>query len=335
MKKIVLFLFVASAFLVACSKPVTSEVAPIKVDILSISTESDTTVRNYVGVVEPDTKVNLSFPLGGTLTQLNVRNGDRVRAGQLIASVDDTRARALHDAAVATLRQAEDGYERMEHVYKEGGISDVRWTQMLTDLEKARQTEISTRQNVEDCHMIAPVDGIVEIRPLSVGSRVAPVETFASVQDLRVMNVRFTIPEQEIGRVTTGDQIDVTLPALQDASVRATITERSLVANPMGHTYTLRARMEDTKNVLPGMVAKVRMAHTGNTGVVIPAKCVVTVYDGVIAWVVDADSVVTRRHITVTDFVRNGVLVTDGLQDGDRVVIDGYHKLYPGAKVIF
>lgn len=335
MKKILLFLSIASAILVACSKPVTSEVPPMKVDVLYIATESDTTIRNYVGVVEPEIKVNLSFPLGGTLTELNVRNGERVRAGQRIASVDDTRARALHDAAVATLRQAEDGYERMERVYKEGGISDVRWMQMLTDLEKARQTEISTRQNVEDCHLYAPVDGVVEVRAVSVGSRVAPVETFASVQDLRKMGVRFTIPEQEIGRVQTGDKIDVVLPALSDALLSATVTERSLVANPMGHTYTLRARLERVENVLPGMVAKVRMSHTGNTGVVIPAKCVVTVYDGVIAWVVDADSVVSRRHITVTDFVRNGVLVTDGLQDGDRVVIDGYHKLYPGAKVTF
>lgn len=335
MKKILLFLSLTSMIMVACSKPVTSEMPPMKVDVLYISTEADTTVRNYVGVIEPETKVNLSFPLGGTLTELNVRNGDRVRAGQLIASVDDIRARALHDAAVATLRQAEDGYARMERVYKEGGISDVRWTQMLTDLEKARQTEISTRQNVEDCRLYAPVDGVVEIRSVSVGSRVAPVETFASVQDLRVMNVRFTIPEQEIGRVETGDTIGVVLPALSEASVGAIITERSLVANPMGHTYTLRARLEKAENVLPGMVAKVRMSHTGTTGVVIPAKCVVTVYDGVIAWVVDADSVVSRRHITVSDFVRNGVLVTDGLQDGDRVVIDGYHKLYPGAKVTF
>lgn len=308
---------------------------PLKVEVLYIATESDTTVRNYVGVVEPETKVNLSFPLGGTLTELNVRNGDRVRAGQRIASVDDTRARALHDAALATLRQAEDGYERMERVYKEGGISDVRWTQMLTDLEKARQTEITTRQNVEDCHMYSPVDGVVELRTISVGSRVAPVETFASVQDLRVMNVRFTIPEHEIGRVKSGDKIEVVLPALEADGVEATITERSLVANPLGHTYTLRARLENVENVLPGMVAKVRMSHTGNSGVVIPAKCLVTVYDGVVAWVVDADSLVNRRHVTVSDFVRNGVLVTDGLQDGDRVVIDGYQKLYPGAKVTF
>lgn len=335
MKKLLLFLSVASLILVACSKPEASSVPPLKVEVLYIATESDTTVRHYVGVVEPETKVNLSFPLGGTLTELNVRNGDRVRVGQHIASVDDTRARALHDAALATLRQAEDGYERMERVYKEGGISDVRWTQMLTDLEKARQTEITTRQNVEDCHLYAPVDGVVEVRTVSVGSRVAPVETFASVQDLRVMNVRFTIPEQEIGRVKSGDKIEVVLPALETDGVEATITERSLVANPMGHTYTLRARLENVENVLPGMVAKVRMSHTGNSGVVIPAKCLVTVYDGVVAWVVDADSVVNRRHVTVSDFVRNGVLVTDGLQDGDRVVIDGYQKLYPGAKVTF
>lgn len=334
MRKSILFLALGLLALTSCTKKVVTEVAPLRVDVMTINAGVDTTIRNYVGSVESETKVNLSFRLGGTLTELNVRNGERVRAGQCIAAVDDVRARALHNAALATLRQAEDGYARMERVYKEGGISDVRWMQMLTDLEKARQSEITARQNVEDCRMIAPVDGVVDVRNISVGSSVAPAEVFATVQSLQVMNVRFTIPEQEIGRVEVGDMVEVTLPALNNATLQATIAERSMIANPMGHTYTVRACLKEAKDVLPGMVAKVRMRKTGTVGVVIPSDCILTVYDGYVVWTL-VDSVAHRQHIQCSDLVRNGVLVTEGLQDGDILVVDGYQKLYPGAKVTY
>lgn len=107
-----------------------------------------------------------------------------------------------------------------------------------------------------------------------------------------------------------------------------------MIANPMGHTYTVRASLKDAKDVLPGMVAKVRMRKTGTVGVVIPSDCVLTVYDGYVVWTL-VDSVAHRQHIQCSDLVRNGVLVTEGLQDGDILVVDGYQKLYPGAKVTY
>lgn len=335
MRKIVLFCVFCAGVLMACSKqakPV--EVAPVPVSVLTVSTKADTTTRHYVGTVEADTKVDLSFPLGGTLTGLYVTNGQMVHKGDLIATIDDTRARSMHDAAEATLAQAEDAYERLRQVYEQGGISEVRWMQMKTDLSKARNSALSARKNMEDCSMVAPVDGIIDIQKVSVGSDIRPSGHFASVQNVDQMNVRYTIPEHEIDRIAIGDEVLVEVPARGDALLKARVVERSLIANPMGHTYTVCARLEDPNGVLPGMVAKVMMSKTGMVGVVIPAHCVVTVYDGQVVWLV-RDSNVSRQHILCTDLVRNGILVTDGLEDGDIVVVEGYQKLYPGAKVTF
>lgn len=322
--------------IVSCTKSEQTKtmVTPVPVRVMTISTASDTTIRNYVGVVESETKVDLTFPMGGTLTNIYVKNGQTVRKGDLIATIDDTRARSMHETSEATLRQAEDGYERMLKVYKEGGISEVRWMQMETDLAKARQAEVSSRKSLEDCRLVAPVDGVVDIQKLSVGSHVRPSEVFASVQNVDVMNVRYTIPEQEIGNIVVGDEVEVEIPALGTEVYRAKVVERSLVANPMGHTYTLRARIEPVKGVLPGMVVKAHMTKTGSVGIVVPTECVVTVYNGQVVWLVK-DSVVSRQHIKWSDLVRNGVLVTDGLNDGDIVVVDGFQKLYPGAKVTY
>ena len=68
-------------------------------------------------------------------------------------------------------------------------------------------------------------------------------------------------------------------------------------------------------------------------GVVIPAACVQVTTEGKSVWVVQEDSTAVRRRIQIGQYVPNGVLVTDGLQTGDRVVTDGFQKLYKGAKV--
>lgn len=335
MKKLLFLGVLLTLLFPACSKQHrASSVAPVPVSVMTIYTAADTTIRHYVGAIESDTKVDLTFPMGGTLTQICVSNGQTVHRGDLIAAIDDTRARSMHEASLATLRQAEDAYDRMRKVYEQGGISEVRWMQMETDLAKAQQSELSSRKSLDDCRMISPVDGVVDIHKASVGSHVRPAEAFASVQSVDVMNVRYTIPEQEIDRIEIGDRICVEIPALHDTTVEAKVIERSLVANPMGHTYTICARLARPVGALPGMVAKVSMAKTGSVGVVIPTNCIITVYDGQVVWIV-RDSVAVRQHIECSDLVRNGVLVSSGLADGDIVVIDGYQKLYPGAKVTY
>ena len=80
----------------------------ILVETLVIGDGNTPTERNYVGDIGSEQEVNLSFPLGGTLTKVAVKNGDYVNKGQLLAEVDATSATSLHATALATLRQAED-----------------------------------------------------------------------------------------------------------------------------------------------------------------------------------------------------------------------------------
>ncbi len=97
----------------------------IPVEISVISQTDDNNLRNYVGTTKSEMELTLSFPLGGKLTGIYVKNGQHVKKGALIARVDETTAKSIHDAALATLHQAEDGYNRLKQVHDEGGIVDV------------------------------------------------------------------------------------------------------------------------------------------------------------------------------------------------------------------
>lgn len=308
----------------------------IPVKVMTVEEIDKDNYRNYIGVLKSEVEIPLSFMYGGTIVGVYTHNGQYVKKGDLLARVDDVAARSLHETALASLRQAEDGYERLKKVHDEGGISDVRWVQMLTDLEKARQAEISTRNHLECCSLYAPQDGVVSMDDISVGTDIRPTQTFCRLVDLDKMVVTFTVPEKEVGLVSVGDKAFSRLPALNNEEYEIMVYNKSLIANPLGHTYAVRARLvsEANKALLPGMIAKISMSAAATTGIIVPSSCVQTVAKGTAVWVVK-DGAVSRRMIEVGEFVRNGVLVKSGLDYGDVVVMEGYQKLYEGAKVSY
>lgn len=178
----------------------------LPVEISVISQTNDNNLRNYVGTTKSEMELPLSFPLGGKLTGIYVKNGQHVNKGALIARIDETAAKSIHDAALATLNQAEDGYNRLKQVHDEGGIPDVRWVQMETDLEKARQTEITTRKNLNECTLRAPQEGFISMGDHTTGENMLPATPFCRIIDMDKIVVEFSVPEKEIGIIQVGDK---------------------------------------------------------------------------------------------------------------------------------
>lgn len=307
----------------------------LPVEISIIENTDDNSFRNYVGTSKSEMKLPVSFPLGGTLTGIYVKNGQAVKRGTVLARVDATSAKSMHDAAVATLNQAQDGYNRLKQVHDEGGISEVRWVQMETDLEKARQTEITTRKHLEECTLRAPQDGYISMDERTTGEILPPSVPFCHIIDMNKIIVEFSVPEKEIGIIQIGDKAEATFPGLNDKKKTIEIIDKGFVSNPLGHTYTIKAKVPvDDKDVLPGMVAKIRLSLSEVSGIIVPSSCVVTMPEGADVWVVK-DGKARRRNIKVGGFVKNGVVVESGLSSGDTIITVGYQKLYNGAKVSF
>ncbi len=222
----------------------------------------------------------------------------------------------------------------MKNVHAEGGISDVRWIQMETDREKARQAEVAARKRVEESTLKAPFDGVVSCRNHHVGEEMKPLEPFGRILDFHRLRVGFSVPEQEVGLLPVGTTATVTIPALDDRELSLRINDKSLIANPLGHTYKIYGTIvsNNTEGLLPDMVAKVHVRIDAKEGIVVPSECVSVMPEGTVVWVVSGGKA-HHRLITVGDFIRNGVVVESGLSSGDTVVSLGQQKLYNGAKV--
>ena len=320
---------------------------PLPVAIEVVGESSKMVADTYVGEIRPAVDISLVFPLGGRLTGIYVKSGDKVKEGQVIATIDDTQAKALLESAEAMLNQAEDGYRRLKPVHDKGGLSDVKWVEMETNLEKARSMSLSARKRYEDCTLRAAQAGVVDIKSVDVGQHLAPNQRIGSLMDMSGYVVSFTVPESEIGRIKTGDEktqeggtpITVSLPALEK-EYEAVVSEKSLTASHLAHTYKVKADILRAKgegdagieDLLPGMICRAIVTNRESRGYIISASCVQTQQRGHSVWVV-REGKAHKQMIKIADFVENGVLVSEGLQMGDTVISTGYQKMFEGAKV--
>ena len=332
--KIVVFILAAVLFGCGTRESKKQTVKPVGVRTVTLEENAGVGTRTYLGEVEAVTGISIHHPLGGKLVALHVRNGQKVSQGQALADLEDTQSRSMHDAAVATLKQAEDGYNRLLQVHEGGGLSDVKWIEMQTNLEKARQQEIATRKSLDDCHLTAPLDGVITDVDVHEGQQLFPGQTICTVLSLKALQAVFSVPESDVSSFAIGDTVSLILNALPDQSFRGVVSEKSLSAGMVAHTYQLKANiLSPSKEMLPGMITKVQTTKSFASGLVVPSACVQTTPDGPVVWVV-REGTAHRQQIGLLQFVRDGVLVGEGLHAGDRVVTAGYQKLFNGAQVV-
>jgi len=305
----------------------------IPVEVLVVDTVSGGLTHTYVGEVEENLSVALSFPAGGRVERVYVREGDYVRVGQHIADVNRSDAQNAYNSAKATLQQAEDAYDRLKKVHDQGSLADVKWVEMQTTLDKARALEQIAKRQLDECSLVAPISGVVGTCNAKVGGRLLPGEPAVTLLDMGQVSVTFSVPESEISTVAVGKEAYVYVPALDNKMLTGRITERSVNSSRVSHSYQVKIAFPNAdKALLPGMVCKVTLDQPGTAGFIVPAKCVQTRPEGLSVWVVK-NGKAQHRIIMSSEFVANGVLVSSGLNPGDTVITTGIQKLYTNAIV--
>jgi len=243
------------------------------------------------------------------------------------------------NAASATYEHAQDAYTRARQIHEKGVIPDQKMVEIESQLAKAQSAYEAAKQQLEECSLTAPYDGVISGLSLEEGQTVIPGKMVCVVQDLSAFCVRFTVPEAEINGLTvSGERLAGTVEcAAVDAVLPIRIVEKNLSANVLTHTYDVKATIQGGAGMLvPGMVAVVKISNLqssiSNSDIIIPAKCILLKPEGATVWVVEQGRAV-RRAVTIDGYMASGVRVTDGLNAGDSLIMEGYQKLYNDCKV--
>lgn len=322
------------AFALSCNPiKVKEKVEPVKVKTLTVCGTEPVSTSNYVGKVTPSKSAVVFSQIGGTVEAVRVIRGTRVKRGDIVAVIYSEAAKSAYAIAKATLEQAEDGYARAKKVYENGSITEVRMMDVSTQLEKAKASERSARRALEECNVTAPFNGVIGDVFVNRGENVMISAPIVSIMDVESVEVHISVPENEYSEIKVGAKVKLCIPAL-NKETEATVAVKGVEASDLSHSYDFTLKnISDPGSLMPGMVCKARVQTSDGKSIVIPASAVMTDVEGRYVWTVSTDSRVCKTYIAVGGFAAGGVVVSDGLEEGDAVIVEGSRKVSTGMKV--
>ena len=306
--------------------------APVVVKVQRAGADAGAGATGYVGTVSSAHTAVLSAPASGTLVEGPVREGSHVRKGQTVARISSQAVSSASEAAASRLRQAEDGWARMQKVYASGTVTEVEYVRVKTQLEEARAADAAARATLERCTLKAPFSGVVEKVWLSPGVEMVLAEPVVRIVDLSALEIHFSLPENEFPRHASGEALTVEIPAL-DYSGPGTLRTKGVTASPLSHSYDCTVTLpRPVDGLMPGMVCKVFLAAMDSDEIVIPATAVMTDLEGRYVWTATG-GVVEKRRVTVSGYSGRGIIIGEGLSPDDLVIIEGSRKVSTGMEV--
>jgi membrane fusion protein, multidrug efflux system len=334
-----------------------AQAAPAAVPVLVATAEAKDVpvILRGLGTVQAFNNAPLKSQVGGAVTQINFKEGQDVRKGDLLIQLDPRPYEAVLDQSKAALAKdqaalanAQTDLQRYSKLLAQNFTPEQQYeTQKSTVAQDQAavandQAAINAAQlNVDYAAIKSPIDGVTGIRQVDIGVLVqANSQTLVTVTQIEPIFVIFTLPEANIAAIRAAmAQGQLAVQAFA-ASDEKQIAEGvlDLVDNTVDQTTgTVKLKAEfpnKDKALWPGQFVNAHLVlKLVHDGITVPSVAIQTGPSGPYAYVVKDDSTVERRPVKVVQTDNNTTLVGSGLQAGERVVTAGQFKLDQGTKV--
>ena len=311
----------------AAAKPPVVDVATVAVMRLTDDTQAVGSLRSRQGVV-------LRPEISGRVTQLNFRDGDRVRKGQLLVQLDDQLPQAQVQQSRAELSIAVANHTRNKDLVAQNFISQRSLDESAAALEVAQAKLALAQASANRLKIVAPFDGLTGIRTVNVGDYLKDGADIVNVEDMDAVLVDFRLPERFQSKVKKGQTASVALDALPGATFVATILAVDPLIDTSGRSVGVRGCIDNRQLQLrPGMFARVTSVFgVREQARVIPEEAIVPL--GGKFYVIRLQPGVTpaarvSQRVEVKLGIRRPgkVEILHGLEAGDTVVTAGQQRI--------
>jgi len=345
-----LVLALAAIALQACSKKPASEPDVRPVVARTVTPEGVADSFEYTGEIRSRYESDLGFRIGGKIIDRAVDTGARVAKGTLLARIDSAdqklavqSAQSAVIAARAELERAKSDEARYRDLLERGLTSRSNYIAQQTTARTAesrlRQAEADLglrQQQLSYTTLRADAPGVITRTMADVGTVVAAGQPVASLSQSSEIEAVVDVAEGQLSTVRNSARISVALLSARDRRFPAQVREVAPSADPVTRTYRVKCTIAHPPDELKlGMNVAVtfQSASDATAGLVIPASALIQSGISPAVWIIGPDDRVTLRAITIARYDSDQVVLSAGLNSGDRIVIAGVHKLVAGQKV--
>ena len=328
---------------------------PVTITSVVVEKKDVPLIIEATGTIVSNSIVDIRPMVTNTVAKVEVKDGQEVKAGDLLFTLDDRNDKANYEKLKALADDAQKQYLRAKELVAKNFISKAGLETSLANAKSAQAAARAAEVQLSFDYIKSPIDGragIVNVFPGSLvqasnivstatsSTATSSVGSMVTITQLNPINVQFVIPEKDIP-IMLENQLDgeaMTVKVTVGDSGKKTYEGKVLVidnqVDPSIAAVRVKAQIpNDDKTLLPGQFARVSLvANTLKDALAIPSQAVIINARGKMVYVVDKDGKAVSKPIKVV-YEYLGSTVVTGIEPGDRVVVEGKQNLRPGSKV--
>lgn len=329
------------------TKAVANDITVVRTTVVDVA--GTTQGYTYSGEVRGRYESQLAFQVSGKIIKRNVELGSKINAGDVLMQIDpkdiqqtvnSTSAQVY--SAESQLRLAESNLNRFRQLYEQGAVGRMTYDQYVSAYEvAAAAVQQASAQHTQEANQLdysllrADKPGVISAISAEIGQVVSAGQPVLTLVQDGEREVEISVPENRIEELRKAQQLTVTFWALSNVTVEGRVREIAPMADPVTRTYKVRiSLLNPPQEMKLGMTAAVTVLDSGSQQTVnIPLAAIYQNGNTPAVWVVTAGDTITLRPIKIGQFGDGTIQVLEGLQQGERIVTAGVHKLKEGQKV--
>lgn len=306
----------------------------VPVEVAKARSAKVTTDIRSIGSLQSDESVQVASEVAGRIQEIRFKEGEHVKAGDVLVKLDDALVSASQAEMEARLQLANSNYDRAQRLQQSGSGTARSLDEAVA--ERNTSTALLNLQRVQLAkHTItAPFDGVVGLRSVSNGAYIAVGTGLVNLEKIDTLKVDFKVPEIHLGSIAVGQSVDIAVDAIPNRTFTATVYAIDPMVDVNGRALSVRARLPNTDLTLrPGLFVRVVVEGLDTrSAVFVPESAIVPRGQERLVWVIE-DGKAVEKKVKLGQRIAGEVEVLGSIAGGASVVTAGQGRLRANAPV--
>lgn len=292
-----------------------------------------------IGSIAANELIELKSEIDGTIQEILFREGQQVEKGQLLIRLDETKLAADVAEFESNFKLGQANFERAKQLAQEKLISLSEYDQAAATFDVRQATLNRKQRELKDTRITAPFSGVIGARNVSPGQVIARNTLLTWLVDVDPVKVELNVPERFLGQLQLGQTLDLTVAAFGTNQFHGKVYFIAPAVDPTTRTTLVKAEIPNPNQELkPGMFANLELnLQVRENAIVIPETALSQLVEGggAVVFVVDGAGKAQPLKVKLGVRMAGKVEVLEGIETGDRVIVEGLQKIGPGMPVKF
>jgi len=312
-----------------------------KMKLVEVATLTNQDFSHYIELQGKITTENIYYVtprgMGGQVKSMFVKQGDRVKKGQLLMKLEDGIIQQNIKQVESQLAFAKNIFSRQENLWRDGIGTEVQFLSAKNNVESLEKQLSLVKEQLSTTNVLAEAPGVIDAVSIKVG------ETFMgsplagiTIVDPSLLKATVDVPENYITKFKKGMKTIISIPDI-NKSINSQISLISETINITSRSFVAESKLTGVKDIKPNQIAIVKVLdHESKNAIVIPVETVQTDEKGKYVFIFSNENgknIARKKSIEIGEFYDELIEVKSGLSTGDKIITKGFQGLYEGQSL--